>query len=618
MGKYYLLILTVLYSIAAVAQTNVNYTISVQQERHSISPFIYGINNGVYKKATWRRWGGNRTSAYNWENNYSNAGADWYHQNDDYIPWSMGLPASQYLVPASPLFAFHDSSLAQNAFSAITLPMVGYVARDGGGQVAVTELAPSARWRQVVNVKGSAFSLTPDTTDNNIYVDEEINRLITQFGMANTTNGIKAYIMDNEPGLWCTQFAHMRDQTNNCVTYNELLTKSVALSTTIKNMDSSAMVFGPESYGFNEYWGLQNATDAGNYSSDHWFVDSYLKHMEQASNTAGKRLLDVFSVHWYPDTYTGNVYSADTSQTVCLERMQCTRTLWDSSYTSNSWIGQWYGGELPIIPRLRSSIAQFYPGTKFCIDEYAWGANDHISGGIAQADALGAFGKRMVDYAAAWIEPTGYIRSAFDLYRDYDGNNGQFGAISVKSTSNNIPASTVWASVADSTNMELHIIVNNKSYTSTVNGTFNLQGNVNYNKAEDYYFTASDSNIAYTLLPANAIVSNSFTYSLPPLSVHHFVIRDTNTLSAKNLTARDELKLSVGPNPSNGKVRINYSTEFETSEGTIYITDITGRNIRTYHQRSGKGSITADLQPGIYFIRYLVANQTLTEKLIIR
>src|SRR5262249_15149597 len=52
-----------------------------------ISPLIYGSNFPDWKtmagRITFTRWGGNRTTAYNWENNASNAGADWHHQNDD-------------------------------------------------------------------------------------------------------------------------------------------------------------------------------------------------------------------------------------------------------------------------------------------------------------------------------------------------------------------------------------------------------------------------------------------------------------------------------------------------------------------------------------------------------
>lgn len=614
MNKRYTTILLLLLSLSAQAQLNIVFDVNVNHERHTISPYIYGVNNGVYKKASWRRWGGNRTSAYNWENNYSNAGHDWYHNNDDYVPWSMNLPANQYLVPAAPLIAFHDSSLAQNAFSAITLPMVGYVARDGSGIVDASDIAPSPRWREVVNNKQSALSLTPDTTDGFIYVDEEMNKLINTFGAANTPTGIKAYIMDNEPGLWCTQFAHMRDVNNDCVTYNELFTKSENLANTIKGMDADALVFGPESYGFNEYWSLQDASDDASYSSDHWFVDSYLKHMQQASVSAGKRLLDVFSVHWYPDVNVGGIFTGDTTQAANIERMACTRTLWDSTYTSNSWIGQWFGAELPIIPRLKSSINQWYPGTKFCIDEYSYGAPHHISGGIAQVDALGAFSKTNVDYAAIWTEVTDYIRSAFDLYLDYDGNGGEYGSISVHASSPDLANATIYASVADTDDHELHIVVTNKSLTENVNATFNLTSGISYNKAVDHSFAAGNMSIDETLLSASSISGNVLTLTLPPLSAHHLILTDSALLSVKEMTTGD-MELTIAPNPATDNVTISYAN---LAKGSITITDITGRIIRQYTGLKTKGAITlADLNSGIYFVRCNGGLNTRTEKLII-
>jgi hypothetical protein len=616
MRKSYLLLIAIAFALPATAQLNITFNINVQQERHDISPYIYGINNGVYKKATWRRWGGNRTSAYNWENNFSNAGHDWFHNNDDYIPWASNLPLSQYLIPASPLVAFHDSSLAQNAMSAITLPMVGYVSRDGAGVVDISEMAPSPRWREVVNNKQSALSLTPDTTDGFIYVDEEMNKLINTFGLSNTPTGIKAYIMDNEPGLWCSQFAHMRDENNDCVTYNELFTKSENLANTIKGMDTGALVFGPESYGFNEYWSLQDASDDANYSSDHWFVDSYLKHMQQASVSAGKRLLDVFSVHWYPDVNVPGIFTGDTTLMANLERMQCPRTLWDSSYTSNSWIGQWFGNELPIIPRLKSSINQWYPGTKFCIDEYSYGAPYHISGGIAQVDALGAFGKTGVDYAAIWTEVSDYTRSAFDLYRDYDGNDGTFGDISVKTLCSSSPGeASMFASVTDTTNNEVHIIVTNKSEANSIFGTFVITNDVNYNKVTDYSFKVGAMAIADTVLPPSAINGNVFAFTLPPLSAHHFVIQDTTTLSVANASASNKIELSIAPNPATDKVNITYANLIK---GNITISDVTGKIIKQYQNLKTKGTITlTDLNSGIYFIHCHDGIHTKTEKLII-
>ena len=68
----------------ALAQT-VNFTVNPAQTQ-AISPYIYGINGdltGDYSNNTLLRSGGNRLTAYNWENNASNAGSDWYFQNDN-------------------------------------------------------------------------------------------------------------------------------------------------------------------------------------------------------------------------------------------------------------------------------------------------------------------------------------------------------------------------------------------------------------------------------------------------------------------------------------------------------------------------------------------------------
>ncbi|MCX7911266.1 MAG: hypothetical protein N2505_06805, partial [Endomicrobia bacterium] len=97
------------------------FTINTQQERKSISPYIYGTNQdreGV--KNTARRFGGNRTTGYNWENNASNAGSDWYHHSDYYIPSDMGIPQSEWSIPGRCLTFFHQKSLQVGAASGIT------------------------------------------------------------------------------------------------------------------------------------------------------------------------------------------------------------------------------------------------------------------------------------------------------------------------------------------------------------------------------------------------------------------------------------------------------------------------------------------------------------------
>src|SRR5437660_1515847 len=65
---------------------DVHVTIDSSRDVHAISPFIYGTNapDWAHDAAlyTLGRSGGNRLTAYNWENNASNAGTDYLNEND--------------------------------------------------------------------------------------------------------------------------------------------------------------------------------------------------------------------------------------------------------------------------------------------------------------------------------------------------------------------------------------------------------------------------------------------------------------------------------------------------------------------------------------------------------
>lgn len=76
-------------AIVCFGQTKVDFTINVDQGRKPINPDIYGTNTN---KATGvdilnpsvTRFGGNRSSTYNWETNWSNAGSDYIFHSDDW------------------------------------------------------------------------------------------------------------------------------------------------------------------------------------------------------------------------------------------------------------------------------------------------------------------------------------------------------------------------------------------------------------------------------------------------------------------------------------------------------------------------------------------------------
>ena len=87
---------------ATPAATTVNVTITINPANtKAISPYIYGLNfysgnSDAPSLLTFDRAGGNRWTAYNWINNGSNAGSDYFYENDNYLcngSCNAGIPA---------------------------------------------------------------------------------------------------------------------------------------------------------------------------------------------------------------------------------------------------------------------------------------------------------------------------------------------------------------------------------------------------------------------------------------------------------------------------------------------------------------------------------------------
>ena len=116
-----------------------------------------------------------------------------------------------------------------------------------------------------------------------------------------------------------------------------------------------------------------------------------------------------------------------------------------------------------MVPRMRQWVADNYPGTKTGITEYNWGAQDTITGAIAQADILGIFGREQLDYGTVWtsLSPTSPAAFAFMIYLNYDGNGGQFGGTSVSATSGNPDVLSIFA--AKRYDSSLTMVVLNKT-----------------------------------------------------------------------------------------------------------------------------------------------------------
>src|SRR5258706_12488565 len=164
--------------------------------------------------------------------------------------------------------------------------------------------------------------------------------------------------------------------------------------------------------------------------------------MKAASDTYGRPLIDVYDSHWYSEATDGttrvvNLTSASLTDAQVQAIVQSPRSLWDPTYTENSWITNAVLGEpIQILPRLQSKINAEFPGTEISITEYENGGGNHIAGTVAQAANLGIFGSQGVYAATLW--PLGncpHILAGFRAFRGFDGASADFGDTSLQATS---------------------------------------------------------------------------------------------------------------------------------------------------------------------------------------
>jgi hypothetical protein len=333
----------------------------------------------------------------------------------------------------------------------LTIPIIGWVAKLGPGRgrlcsYSITKYGPQTDndWQWYPDAGNGISTATGQAITNNNPNDANmpvgtnfqagwIQHLTNRWGTA-VNGGLRYFILDNEWSLW--HETH-RDVHPVGATMDEVRNKFVESATMIKDIDPGALIVGPEEWGWSGYlysgydlqWGNRNGWSnlpdrAAHGGMD--FLPWFLQQISQRSTAAGRRLLDVFTVHYYPQ---GGEFGNDTSTAMQLRRNRSTRSLWDPNYTDESWIND----RVRLIPRLKQWMAQYFPGTPIGITEYSWGAENHINGATTQADVLGILGREGLDLATRWVVPgTGTPAfKVFQMYRNYDGNKSAFGETNV-------------------------------------------------------------------------------------------------------------------------------------------------------------------------------------------
>jgi hypothetical protein len=403
----------------------VTLSLNTSVGRLPISPLIYGINDDksvdpnfdavvAETRPGLLRLGGNRWTAYNWENNDSNAGSDYEYENDNFL--------SASTTPGAAVLQTVQAAEASGATALVTVPIAGYVAADGNPPGPVQNSGSNyltTRFNTDQPSDPAPLSTTPNLTDGVVYQDQ------FAYWLKHAAPGASVmFSLDNEPDLWASTHAEIHPAA---ATYAEVLAKDLSYAAALKKVWPSAPVTGPVSYGWYGYETLQGAPDSG---TDGNFLDWYLSQVKAADSTAHTRLINNLDLHWYPEA-TGldgisavRITGTDVSPGVVAAREQAPRSLWDPTYVEASWITQSLGNSaIDLIPRLKAQIKTNDPGMKLDLSEWNYGGGQSISGGIATADVLGVFGRRQMQAAAWWPLNANeqFSYGAFAIFRNYDG-----------------------------------------------------------------------------------------------------------------------------------------------------------------------------------------------------
>ena len=508
-------------------------SVDAAANRHDISPLIYGVAFASKEQllalnAPLNRSGGNAETRYNWRLNASN------HAND-YFFESIG---DKDPSPGAEADSFVEASKAGDAQPMLTVPMLGWVAKLGPNRqtlpgFSVAKYGPQQKTDPYFADAGNGVK--PDGKTNITGTDPNdantpatpafqagwIKHLVGKWGKS-ASGGVGYYLYDNEPSLWNSTH---RDAHPQGETMDELRRDIFSYGAMVKAADPNASLLGPEEWGWPGYF--YSGADLEYRGSHHYqghpdqdahggmdMIPWLLTQLNQHQKQTGQRLLDYLTVHIYPQ---GGDSGDDVSPAVQTLRNRSTRALWDPAYTDESWIKD----KIMLIPRLKTWVKTYYPGTKTGITEYNWGAEKNIGGATAQADILGIFGREGLDLATRWTTPDMATPTfkAMQMYRNYDGKKSGFGDISVSDT---VPDSDMLSSFAAVRRSDgaMTVMVINKSLAGPTPVSLAL-AHFAGTTASEWQLTSANT---ITRLPNAAISEGHVTATLPAQSITLFVV----------------------------------------------------------------------------------------------
>src|SRR4051794_26001415 len=234
-------------------------TVDVSRPVHAIPDAIYGACELPKEKLAAYgipvvRWGGNRSSRYNWKRNVDNAGNDWFFKNGGK---AVADPADGGWV------RFAKANRAVGVTSYLTVPMLGFVSKDGHSYAfSVKKYGPQKATETGHPDVGNG--VRPDGTRiaGNDWRDTSVESgpqfIAEGVRLVAGRAGVGYWVLDNEPMLWHETHRDVRPKP---LGYDELWDRTVRYAEAIRKADPSAKVAGFCSWGWTDLF--YSAADEG-------------------------------------------------------------------------------------------------------------------------------------------------------------------------------------------------------------------------------------------------------------------------------------------------------------------------------------------------------------------
>jgi len=607
----------VLALVAAIVATNppparaqnaaITIDVDGSLDHRPIAPEIYGVAFASQAQLSdlnvpLNRWGGNSATRYNWQLNAENHAADWYFESI----------ADSSSVAGAEADSFIQSSKAGGAQPLMTIPTIGWAAKLGPNRSKLASFSIAKYgaqtgndWQWFPDAGNGVWTNGQDVTGNdpndaNVAVDSAfqlgwMQHLTSRWGSA-SAGGLRYYLLDNEPSIW---FSTHRDVHPVGPTMAEVRDRILDYAARVKDNDAGALVAAPEEWGWSGYFysgydqqygslhGWSSFPDRA--ANGNWdYLPWLLAQLSQQAQASGRRLLDVFSVHYYPQS---GEFSDTVTTSMQQLRNRSTRSLWDPTYVDESWIDD----EVYLVPRLRGWVNSYYPGTRIAITEYNWGAEGHINGATTQADILGIFGREGLDLATRWTTPDASTPTykAIKMYRNYDGQGSTFGNTNVRASGPNPDTTSVFAALR-SIDSTLTVMIVSKTLSGGTPAAINLSNFTAAAAAEVWQLTAENAIARLADVPVSG---GHISLSLPAQSVTLLVVASDSSANHPP-TAR----ATASPNSGVAPLAVGFDGSGSTdSDGSVvawawsFGDGAVGTGASASHTYATAGSYTATL-----------------------